>query len=74
MRKLFYFLLFVSTISSAQYCKAPWQDVPSPSASVKTCRLSVPHGWLVFNFAVEDAEIPNTLFYPDENHEWQAQG
>lgn len=39
-------------------------------SQIKSCRLAVPHGWLVFNLATEDMEIPHTLFYPDENHEW----
>lgn len=73
MRKLFYTILLISPLCSAQYCNAPWEDVPSPTKSVKTCRLSVPHGWLVFNFVNSDVEIPTTLFYPDENHEWPLQ-
>jgi hypothetical protein len=73
MKNFFYSLLLISPLCSAQYCKTPWEDVPPPVPSVKTCRLSVPHGWLVFNFAVEDIEIPATLFYPDENHEWFIQ-
>lgn len=70
MKYLFLVACLMPAISFADFCKAPWEQVPSPTAHVKTCRLSVPHGWLVFNFAVEDVEIPQTLFYPDENHEW----
>jgi hypothetical protein len=70
MKNFLFFLLLFPALCSAQFCKTPWEDVPSPVSHVKTCRLSVPHGWLVFNFAIEDIEIPQTLFYPDENHEW----
>lgn len=70
MKKFLYFILLLPVVCSAQYCKEPWEDVSAPIAHVKTCRLSVPHGWLIFNFATEDVEIPQTLFYPDENHEW----
>lgn len=62
--------LLLPVWSYAAVCQAPWQAVPSPVSHVKTCRLSVPHGWLVFNLSTEDMEIPQSLFYPDEQHEW----
>ena len=69
MKKLLFSLLLLPALCSAQSCKKPWEAVPSPVSDVKTCRLSVPHGWLVFHFA-EGLEIPQAVFYPDENHEW----
>ena len=70
MKKRMLFLIFFPALCCAQFCKTPWEEIPSPTAHVKSCRLNVPHGWLIFNFAVEDVEIPQTIFYPDEHHEW----
>lgn len=70
MKYFLYSLLFFPALCFAKFCQTPWEDVSSPVAHVKMCRMSVPHGWLVFSFAVEDMEIPHSLFYPDENHEW----
>lgn len=70
MKNILLSLLLFPSLCSAQYCTAPWEDVPSPVSQVKTCRLSVPHGWLIFNLAIADVDIPQTLFYPDEKHEW----
>jgi hypothetical protein len=69
MSKFLYLLLIVPVFSFAA-CQTPWEAVPSPMAHFKTCRLSVPHGWLVFHYTTQDVESGQTLFYPDEHHEW----
>ena len=70
LKKCFYLLLLLPTLSFAKNCQLPWENVPGPLSKVVSCRLSVPHGWLVYVMTTEEMELPNTFFYPDENHEW----
>jgi hypothetical protein len=70
MSRFLSLFLLLPLWSYAAVCQAPWQAAPSPVSHVKSCRLSVPHGWLVFNLSNVDMEIPQSLFYPDEQHEW----
>ena len=62
-------LFFASTLCYGQVKWETFIAEETGQAYKYTSRLLVPHGWLVFNFAT-GLEIPQTVFYPDENHEW----
>ncbi|MDQ5884475.1 MAG: hypothetical protein QG556_815 [Pseudomonadota bacterium] len=70
LKKAIYLILLFPILGFAHVCQSPWENVPVPLSKVESCRLSVPHGWLVYMMTTEDLDLPNTIFYPDENHEW----
>jgi hypothetical protein len=72
MRKILCTLMAISSLAFADFCESPWESIKSPNSHLKTCRLSVPHGWIVMNMAINDIESPNTFFVPDEAHEWNT--
>ncbi len=70
LKKSLYLVLLFPIIGFARPCQSPWENVPGPMAKVVTCRLSVPHGWMIYHMTTEEMEIPTSIFYPDEQHEW----
>ena len=62
------FLLFALIPVSAFAQTSGWELVNSGKAYVEMYRLAIPHGWLV---RTENYYNMQTIFVPDENHDWK---
>lgn len=73
MKRLLIALLFFPSLSFAGSvtCDYPWELIKAPvsgwNVAVQLCRLSVPHGWLIYTAA---GTVGATIFMADEKHEW----